>query len=540
MKKLLLILLCLPMIGFGQQTYVPDDIFEQYLINLGYDNILDDSVITSDMNTVVYINVSNTNVSSLVGIEDCISLTHLECDDSNISSLDLSNNLLLEYLECDDINLGVLDITSNTLLQELNCSNANLSSLNLSNNLDLEILNCSNNGISTLDISNNSSLTRLTCSENNLTEINLINNTALEFLSCIENSIDTLKVIANPLIKTISASRNGMKNIVLNGITLLNSLYLNENQLTNIDISNALFSGFWPEFDCSNNPQLNELDLRNGANNYFDLNSIFCPNLTCINVHDTLFAVAQVINGDWIIDSQQNFSVSCGAIFGCTDSLSCNYDSFATIDDSSCVYLDIIAVATSVSCFGMFDGSIMATATGGILPFQYSLGGGLSQASGTFSNLGAGTHYIDVTDINGCTSNESVTITEPTSLSISVDSTDETSALGDGSATAIINGGVPPYFYTWNTGSSGLDDYLIDLLSPGLYTVQVTDSNGCIISDSTFVNAYISTGFISIKEISKTLVKITDMLGQETPYRRNTPLFYIYDDGTVEKRIVIE
>jgi len=38
MKKLLLILLCLPMIGFAQQTYVPDDGFEQKLINLGYDN----------------------------------------------------------------------------------------------------------------------------------------------------------------------------------------------------------------------------------------------------------------------------------------------------------------------------------------------------------------------------------------------------------------------------------------------------------------------------------------------------------------------
>ena len=38
----------------------------------------------------------------------------------------------------------------------------------------------------------------------------------------------------------------------------------------------------------------------------------------------------------------------------------------------------------------------------------------------------------------------------------------------------------------------------------------------------------------------RTLLKIIDMLGQETPCRRNTPLFYIYDDGTVEKRIVIE
>ena len=43
MKKLLL-LLCLPIFTFAQQTYVPDDIFEQHLINLGYDNALDDYV----------------------------------------------------------------------------------------------------------------------------------------------------------------------------------------------------------------------------------------------------------------------------------------------------------------------------------------------------------------------------------------------------------------------------------------------------------------------------------------------------------------
>jgi len=39
---------------------------------------------------------------------------------------------------------------------------------------------------------------------------------------------------------------------------------------------------------------------------------------------------------------------------------------------------------------------------------------------------------------------------------------------------------------------------------------------------------------------SKKLKNITDLLGQEIPMRKNTPMFYIYDDGTVEKRIVIE
>ena len=77
-------------------------------------------------------------------------------------------------------------------------------------------------------------------------------------------------------------------------------------------------------------------------------------------------------------------------------------------------------------------------------------------------------------------------------------------------------------------------------MPPGLYTIDVTDANGCIISGSTFVNAYNSTGIVNIQNTSKMLIKVTDILGQETPYRRNTPLFYIYNDGTVEKRIVIE
>jgi len=49
-----------------------------------------------------------------------------------------------------------------------------------------------------------------------------------------------------------------------------------------------------------------------------------------------------------------------------------------------------------------------------------------------------------------------------------------------------------------------------------------------------------TTGILDIIDDKKNLIKITNNLGQETPQRRNTPLFYIYDDGTVEKRIVIE
>ena len=47
-------------------------------------------------------------------------------------------------------------------------------------------------------------------------------------------------------------------------------------------------------------------------------------------------------------------------------------------------------------------------------------------------------------------------------------------------------------------------------------------------------------GILNITNTERKLVKITDMLGRETPIRRNTPLLYIYNDGTTEKRIILE
>ncbi|MBT3611588.1 MAG: hypothetical protein HN522_01420, partial [Flavobacteriales bacterium] len=72
MKKLLLILLCLPMIGFGQQTYVPDDNFEAYLEANGMGNSIanDDYVTTANINTVSNLNVQALSISDLTGIED--------------------------------------------------------------------------------------------------------------------------------------------------------------------------------------------------------------------------------------------------------------------------------------------------------------------------------------------------------------------------------------------------------------------------------------------------------------------------------------
>jgi hypothetical protein len=48
------------------------------------------------------------------------------------------------------------------------------------------------------------------------------------------------------------------------------------------------------------------------------------------------------------------------------------------------------------------------------------------------------------------------------------------------------------------------------------------------------------SGILNLTNTEKILLKVTDILGQKIPYRKNIPLFYIYDDGTVGKKIIIE
>ena len=49
---------------------MPDDNFEQALINLGYDTVLDDFVNTVSIDTITYMNLNNSNISDLTGIEE--------------------------------------------------------------------------------------------------------------------------------------------------------------------------------------------------------------------------------------------------------------------------------------------------------------------------------------------------------------------------------------------------------------------------------------------------------------------------------------
>ena len=133
-KKILLILLCLPVIGFGQPVNIPDVNFKAYLIgNTSIDTNGDTEIQVSEAHLfygAIYCN--NMNISDLTGIEYFINLTDLSCSYNQLVSLDITQNYLLENLFCENNNLTNIDLTSQSSFINLYLSGNNLSSLDLS------------------------------------------------------------------------------------------------------------------------------------------------------------------------------------------------------------------------------------------------------------------------------------------------------------------------------------------------------------------------------------------------------------------------
>ena len=127
--------------GNPDYTYVPDNNFEQALIDLGYDTALDDFVLTANISGVTYLNVSSKSISDLTGIEGFTALTNLNCSYNQLTSLDMSSNTALTEMNCARNDLTSLDVSSNTALTELISHSNQLSSLDVSNNTSLTNLN---------------------------------------------------------------------------------------------------------------------------------------------------------------------------------------------------------------------------------------------------------------------------------------------------------------------------------------------------------------------------------------------------------------
>ena len=159
-----------------------------------------------------------------------------------------------------------------------------------------------------------------------------------------------------------------------------------------------------------------------------------------------------------------------------TDSMGC----FVTSNNQIITQPDSLSISnivvTNVSCNGGNNGSAIATVTGGTQSYTYSWSGGSDV------NLIAGAYTSTITDANGCITSEDFNVTEPSVISIQF-IRDSVLCLGgsDGMAIAIVAGGTPSYSLLWDNGSTS---NTVSTFEAGYHTLIVTDSNGCIFTDS--------------------------------------------------------
>lgn len=140
-----------------------------------------------------------------------------------------------------------------------------------------------------------------------------------------------------------------------------------------------------------------------------------------------------------------------------------------------------VNVSTGALCNGSANGTATVSASGGTPPYLFSSDNITFQSDSVLTGFTAGLHTLYVNDANGCSTTVDITITEPIVLTATMSAIDVTCNSSNGSATATPVGGTAPFSYAWSNGGT---TQTISGLTPGVYTVLVTDTNGCTYTDS--------------------------------------------------------
>lgn len=214
-------------------------------------------------------------------VKENTALTHLTCTDNYLTELDVSKNTALEYLFCNENRLTSLDVSANKALKELACSDNQLTGLDISNNRKLTQLKTGDNTeLKELDISQNTELVRLWCDKNGLTKLDVSANIKLEELRCYNNALTELLLGSNIALNTLKCSANQLSALDVSKNTNLTELNCGNNKLTELDVSqNTALT----ELDCYYN-QLSVLDVSKNTN---------LTELNCVNNQLTTLSVGE-------------------------------------------------------------------------------------------------------------------------------------------------------------------------------------------------------------------------------------------------------
>jgi hypothetical protein len=168
--------------------------------------------------------------------------------------------------------------------------------------------------------------------------------------------------------------------------------------------------------------------------------------------------------------------------FYATDANNCIVTTTFTITQPSAISINSIT-HTNVTCFNASNGTINIAGAGGTGIITYALApNNVNNTTGIFTGLNNNLYSLTVSDANGCSTSDTISITQPTILTAATTLSDVScTTTSDGSIQLSATGGTPSYTYNWSNGATTQN---LTNLSAGTYSCTITDANGC----STIVN----------------------------------------------------
>ncbi|CAI2768104.1 DUF7619 domain-containing protein [Flavobacterium collinsii] len=334
---LLLLYLCLISSAEAQIINFPDANFKAKLVTANSSNRIAEGLnglpIKIDTNEdgeidhlealqVKRLNVKESNIKSLEGINYFTNITTLYCRTNSLTYLNLDSLVNLTFLDSANNQLTTLDLNKLKNLTHLDCQANQLTSLNLSKLTELRSLainnnkityfdpsplknlisfycefnqlatidvnpldnlfdfNCSNNLLTTLNINNLSKLRDLNCSINKISNLNITELPNLTNLNCSGNQLISFSLISFTKLKYFACKRNKTKILDLDGLVNLEILSCSENELTNLDLKTlrslkmlSCSSNLLKSLDITKLPDLESLAFRNNQITTIDFSS---------------------------------------------------------------------------------------------------------------------------------------------------------------------------------------------------------------------------------------------------------------------------
>jgi len=208
-----------------------------------------------------------------------------------------------------------------------------------------------------------------------------------------------------------------------------------------------------------------------------------------------------------------------------TDGNGCTANGTVTVANTGSA--TVTTTSSNENC-GNADGSATATATGGTAPYVYLWDDPAAQNTAVATGLSTGTYTVMVTDASGCITNSTVTVGGTAGPTVTASATGSTCGNSDGSATAVVTGGAAPYVYLWDDGGAQVTATANGLIA-GTYTIQVTDANNCIATQTVTV---IDIGAPTVTSVSNDITCNGDADGSAlvTAGGGTAPYVYQWDD----------